>query len=46
MNKKWLAIIGGPILYRLRRTQVICYLSLLLNIVFLIVFIAMVIFGR
>lgn len=46
MNKKWLASVGGAVLFRLRRIQIICYLSLLLNIVFLICFIVMMIFGR
>lgn len=46
MDKKWLAVIGGPVLYRLRRIQAICYLSLALNIVLLICLMAVINFRR
>jgi hypothetical protein len=46
MNKKWLATIGGALQYRLRRLELLLYLSLLLNLIFGICFAAMFIFGR
>ena len=46
MNKKWLAGIANLPIYRLRRLQLLLYLSLLLNIIFGICFVVMIIFGR
>lgn len=46
MNKKWLASVGGAVLFRLRRTQAICYASLLLNIVLILCLVAVIRFGR
>ncbi|MGG5373546.1 hypothetical protein [Enterococcus sp. AZ196] len=46
MNKKFLATLAWNPLFRLRRLQLLLYLSLMLNIVQLICYFAMIIFGR
>lgn len=46
MNKKGLASIANKPIFRLRRTQLLLYLSLLVNIIFAVGFIAMMILGR
>lgn len=45
VNKKWLATIGNKPLIRLRRMQLLLYLSLLVNIFFAMAFVAMMISG-
>lgn len=44
-RKKWLATLANNSTYKARRLQAICYLSLLVNIIFAVCF-AVMIFGR
>lgn len=43
--KKWLATIANRPLYRLRRLEMICYLSLLLNMILAVCFLVTLVFG-
>lgn len=46
MNKRWLAALANSEKFRIRRVQAVCYMSLLLNIVFLLCMLAIVASGR
>ncbi len=46
VTKRGLATIANQPLYRLRRLELICYISLIANILFAVAYVAMIFWGR